>query len=141
MLIGKYLYHSGARGAIQRLTLSGGNAETIVWVGTHARWALSRQGLYVLDPDAKGGPTLEFLSMESKRRAWVRLPGDPESHVQAVGNLPFWSITLPPATASGNLNAVLGQCPDRRQTGQNLRRGCTFLRMEGDVDSNLGIAG
>jgi eukaryotic-like serine/threonine-protein kinase len=84
---GKYLFYSGAGGVIQRLRLSGGNVETVVRISPRARWTLGRSGIYALDPDAKGGPTLEFLPMESGSRERVQLPGDPESYVKGTGGL------------------------------------------------------
>lgn len=87
-----------------KVPVAGGEAALVLKTGKRAGWTLSAAGIYVLDPDANGGPAIEFVPFAAKRREVVRLPGKPDSYYEP------W---LPPLV--GSLSPIpLAVSPDGR---------------------------
>ncbi len=79
------MYYSGPDATIWKVPAAGGEAVRVLRTSQRAYWTASAAGIYVLDPDAKGVPTIEFFPFASKGSKVVRLPGEPGSYVDAVG--------------------------------------------------------
>ncbi len=77
----KFVYYSGPEASIWRLPTGGGEPERVVSTGPHASWTLASAGMYVLDPEAKAGPSIELFPFSNSGRAQVvRLPGKPDTY-------------------------------------------------------------
>jgi eukaryotic-like serine/threonine-protein kinase len=79
---GKFVYYWGPDWSIWKVPVAGGEAALALKTGKRAGWTLSVAGIYVLDPDANGGPAIEFVPFAAKRREVVRLPGKPDSYYE-----------------------------------------------------------
>jgi Tol biopolymer transport system component len=82
---GKFIYFEGPDRTIWKSPAAGGQATPALKIGERARWVLSAGGIYVLDPDSRGGPALELFPFSSARTAVLRLPGEPDSYAQGAG--------------------------------------------------------
>ena len=82
---GKFVYFGNPAGSIWRVASAGGEPELVRMAGPRAEWTLGRSGLYVLDPDAKGGPALEFFPFSGPPAKPVRLPGNADSYLPSPG--------------------------------------------------------
>ena len=57
-------------------------------MGKRALWNLSATGIYVPDPDAKGGPAIEFFPFAPERsKGSLKLAGTPNEYVGTGGGL------------------------------------------------------
>jgi Tol biopolymer transport system component len=77
---GKFVYYSGPGASIWKVPAGGGEPAQVLKTGQRASWTLASAGIYVLDPDAKGGPSIELLPFNGQRTQIVRLPGKPDSY-------------------------------------------------------------
>jgi len=81
---GRFLYYSrmGGRQLWKRPTEGG--AETLVLEkGPQAQWNVSEAGIVLLEPDAPGGPFLEFFSFETgKRTRLLKFPKGPATYIR-----------------------------------------------------------
>ena len=84
---GKFIYCSGPEPGIWKVPAEGGRAVVALSTGKRAVWTVSATGIYVLDPDAAGGPTIEFSPFGNRRSEVVRLPGSPEIYAVTVVSL------------------------------------------------------
>jgi len=84
---GRFVYYNGPNASIWKVPAAGGEAVRVLITGKRALWTLSASGIYVLDPDAKGAPTLEFFSLGAGRRGVARLPGKPDDYAQGLSDL------------------------------------------------------
>ncbi len=79
---GKHVYYSGPDRSIWKAPVAGGEATPVRKIGRRAAWTISASGIYVLDPDATGGPSIEYSPFEGSRpAATVKLGGEPEAYV------------------------------------------------------------
>jgi Tol biopolymer transport system component len=81
---GAFVYYTGRDASIWRVPANGGNAAVVQNLGKRAIWTASKRGLYVLDPDAAGGPVIEFTPFVGSREV-VRLPGEAASYIEPSG--------------------------------------------------------
>ncbi len=81
---GTFVYYRGPDAGIWRVPAAGGGATRVLNTGPRAVWTASHTGIYVLDPDATGGPAIEFVPFAGERRDVVRLPGEPASYVEPL---------------------------------------------------------
>ena len=58
-LDGKFVYYNGTEPSIWRVPTAGGEPARVLTTGPRASWTLASAGIYVLDPDAKGGPSID----------------------------------------------------------------------------------
>jgi Tol biopolymer transport system component len=80
-LEGRFIYYSGPEASIWRIPEGGGQPAEVLKTGKRASWTLASAGIYVLDPDAKGGPSIELIPLNARRTQAVRLPGKPEGYL------------------------------------------------------------
>jgi Tol biopolymer transport system component len=78
---GKFVYYNGPEHTIWRVAAAGAEPASVLKTGPRALWTLASAGIYILDPDAKGGPSIEFFPFSGQRTQLVRLPGNPDSYV------------------------------------------------------------
>jgi Tol biopolymer transport system component len=77
---GAFLFYRGSGGQIWKVPVAGGEAAPVLKTRV-SLWTMSASGIYVLDPDAEGGPAVQFFPFEGKRRTEVlRLGGNPEDY-------------------------------------------------------------
>jgi len=81
----KFIYYNGPDNIISKVPVTGGEAAPVLRIGTHAIWTSSVAGIFVLDPDAKGGPAIQRCPFTHKLSGIVRLPGEPGSYTDVVG--------------------------------------------------------
>ncbi len=77
---GRFIYYSGPEATIWRLPEAGGNPARVVRTSPRASWTLGEAGMYVLDPDANSGPSIELFPLNAGRTRVVRLPGKPNGY-------------------------------------------------------------
>jgi hypothetical protein len=53
----------------------------VLKTGSRALWTLGTAGIYIIDPDAAGGPSIELLQFNRRRPQPVRLPGSAGSYL------------------------------------------------------------
>jgi Tol biopolymer transport system component/predicted Ser/Thr protein kinase len=82
---GKYLYFSGRGRSIWKTPAAGGEAVQVLRIGMRAEWTVARTGIYILDPDAPGGPAIEFATFAGMRRGHATLPDPPDNYFTQVG--------------------------------------------------------
>jgi serine/threonine protein kinase/Tol biopolymer transport system component len=80
----RFVYYVSREAALRRVPATGGDAVTLLKAGRRTVWTASRKGLYALDPDAEGGPALEFVPFAGLRPQTTRLPGRPEGYAEPV---------------------------------------------------------
>jgi eukaryotic-like serine/threonine-protein kinase len=80
-LEGRFIYYGGPEASIWRIPEDGGQPAEVLKTGKRASWTLASAGIYVLDPDAKGGPSIELIPLNARRTQAVRLPGKPEAYL------------------------------------------------------------
>ena len=77
---GAFLFYRGSGGQIWKVPVAGGEPAPVLKIRV-SFWTLSASGIYVLDPDAEGGPAVQFFPFEGNRRPEVlRLGGMPEDY-------------------------------------------------------------
>jgi Tol biopolymer transport system component len=87
---GKFVFYVGGPGQIWKTPAAGGEATLALKIGRRAAplWTVSASGFYVLDPDAGGGPAIEFYPFGSSQSTHTtRLGGEPESYLWGVDGL------------------------------------------------------
>jgi hypothetical protein len=58
----------------------------VVEIGARALWTISESGIYMLDPDAKTGPAIEFFDFGTRTRTHLlSLQGEPDAYVTGRG--------------------------------------------------------
>jgi hypothetical protein len=83
---GSLVYSVGDR--ILRAPIAGGEGAPVAEIPPRSLWTLARSGIYLLDPDAEGGPAIERLSFAGlERKTLSRLPGQPGDYLWGVGTL------------------------------------------------------
>ena len=82
---GKFIYYCRPGRTIWKSPTDGGEATPVFEIGERARWIVSATGIYVLEPDSRGGPALEFSPFSSMHPAALKLPGEPDSYAQGAG--------------------------------------------------------
>jgi hypothetical protein len=75
------VYYNGPGHSIWRVAATGGEPAPVLKTGPRASWTLASAGIYILDPDAEGGPRIEFFPFSGQRTQPVRLPGNPDSYL------------------------------------------------------------
>lgn len=90
-LDGRFVYYNGPNASIWKVPAAGGEAARVLMTGFRAQWTLSAFGIYVVDPDASGGPAIGPFPFAAKRREVLRLPGEPDSYVDRSGGRPVVS--------------------------------------------------
>ena len=78
---GNLLYFSGPDASIGKVPTTGGEQTLVLKTGRRAKWTFTKAGFYILDPDAKGGPAIEFVPSAGKGSRAVTLPGQPDNYV------------------------------------------------------------
>jgi hypothetical protein len=81
---GTFVYYKGRDTSIWKVPAAGGKAALVLNTGKRAIWTASERGIYVLDPDAVGGPAIELVPFAGARQA-VRLPGEASRYVEPAG--------------------------------------------------------
>jgi len=77
---GAFLFYRGPGGQIWKVPVAGGEPAPVVKI-SGPYWTLSASGIYVLDPDAAGGPAIQFFPFAGDKRPEVlRLAGSPEDY-------------------------------------------------------------
>jgi len=77
---GAFVYFSGTTAGIWKVAAAGGEAARVSDAGERARWTSSEKGIYVLDPDAVGGPAIEFIPFDGTKGGITRLGGEPDDY-------------------------------------------------------------
>ena len=108
---GRSVYYKGPDASIWKVSATGGRATAVLRAGRRAAWSVSETGVYVLDPDAAGGPAIEFTPFEGTRRAIVKLAGEADEYVEP---LPGTAVTLAPSR-DGRWIVYLRQDPSDRK--------------------------
>jgi hypothetical protein len=86
-LDGKFLYYKRDQG-IRKMPVDGGDETEVLRLGAHTIWALSEPGIALLEPDATGGPVIEFLHFSTGRRTQIlKLPMKPEGYIGSMATL------------------------------------------------------
>ena len=79
---GKSAFYGGPGWQIWKVAIAGGEPVPVRKRGKRALWNLSATGIYILDPDAEGGPEIEFSPFAPGARGeTMRLPGEPAAYV------------------------------------------------------------
>jgi Tol biopolymer transport system component/predicted Ser/Thr protein kinase len=85
---GKVVYYGGFDGRVWKVPVAGGEPTPALNRGKRALWNISTTGFYVLDPDAKGGPAIEFFPFApGGRTQTLTLPGEPDTYFWGAGTL------------------------------------------------------
>jgi hypothetical protein len=108
---GEFLYYQGTDEAIWRVPTTGGQPTPVLSAGRRAAWSISRTGLYVIEPDAAGGPAVLFAPFDNSRPAVVKLGGEADEYVEP---LPGTALTLAPSP-DGRWLVYLRQNPSERK--------------------------
>lgn len=108
---GRSVYYKGPDASIWKVSATGGRPTAVLRAGGRAAWSVSETGVYVLDPDAAGGPAIEFTPFEGTRRSIVKLAGEADEYVEP---LPGTAATLAPSR-DGRWIVFLRQDPSDRK--------------------------
>ena len=68
--------------------MAGGEPNPVLKKGRRALWTLSASGIHILDPDAEGGPAIQFFTYAPGRRTGIpRLGGEPDNYIFGLDRL------------------------------------------------------
>jgi hypothetical protein len=78
---GQFVYYGGFDGRIWKVPSAGGEPTPVRNKGKRAMWTISVTGIYILDPDAAGGPAIDFFPFAPGGRSeTLRLRGQPNTY-------------------------------------------------------------
>jgi hypothetical protein len=78
---GAFFFYWGPGGQIWKVPVTGGEPAPVLKIGGRGFWTVSASGIYVLGPDAEGGPAIQFFPFAGNIRPEVlQLGGEPEDY-------------------------------------------------------------
>jgi len=82
---GRDLYYTGPGRQICKLAIAGSESIPVRKMAKRALWNLSATGIYILDPDAEGGPEIQFFPFApGARRETLKLAGEPDGYALEI---------------------------------------------------------
>jgi hypothetical protein len=84
---GNLVYYTRGR-SIWRIPADGGEETPVVEINARTLWTVSESGIYLLDPDAKGGPAVDLFRFDTRARTHIlKLQGEPNDYAWSLGSL------------------------------------------------------
>ena len=112
----KFLYYAGPNDSIWRAPVDGGQAAPVLKAGKRGFWTSSTNGIYLLDPDAEGGPTITLLPFNGEGTQVVRLPGQPDAYLESIAAPAFPLVERTGLAASRDGRWIVYSYRDRSDT-------------------------